>query len=410
MFRLATGVALLVFLASLVGAAPSGGTLPNAVVMPLSTTDLPAGSTSSKPPQLQDGLCAGLNLPPSGPVTTAGFQTGQFVLEEALTLSDAVGSTFNDLVNQYAACRVVRPVHGLNVRGTGRRLSLPQVGDESQSFSFSLTVNGSPVNEDLVVFRTDLSCGVLEFVSSSGPVSPQQVASIASIAASKTGSPTFLPAGSKHVSATVLLSDACNATFFATAFRSQGHLTYGNDAMRIDAYFGSAGGLLTLTEHGDQTFSLIMNGPSIYLKGNRAFWQMWTSNSRTVSPHPGRWLDMTSDKKDVTDLSVNKGTVLSGCGAGESATYTGNAAVNGVKVYKVLQNWSGESDTYYIEKGSTPYILRITGRQSRKNIGDLVLSDYGVQPDTSAPPGAIPFPDVGSTGSTGSSGNTGSSS
>jgi len=75
-------------------------------------------------------------------------------------------------------------------------------------------------------------------------------------------------------------------------------------------------------------------------------------------------------------------------------------------VYKVHQNSSGESDTFYIEKGSTPYILRMTARQSQKNIGDLVFSDYGVQPDTAAPLGAIPFSNLGSTGSTGNSANS----
>jgi hypothetical protein len=395
--RSVTGMTLLVLLASMISAGPSGAASTTVVVSPLSTTDLPAGSTNSKPPQLQPGLCAGLNLPSVGPVTTVGFQTGQFDIEEALTISDNAGSTFNEVVNQYVACRVVRPVHGLNVRGTGRRLSLPQVGDTSQSFSFNLTVKGFPVHEDLVVFRRGLSCGVLEFVSPQGAVSSQQVASIASIAASKMGSSSVVDLN--HEPASTLLNDACTATFVASAFRVEGHIGPG----RLDVYFGSTSEVITVTEKGHQTLRAIKDGPSTYFQGNRSFWQSFIGSRRAASLIAGRWIDMTSDPKDVAGFlnSLNEGVILSLCDVGGSATYGASATDNGVKVITVHQNSKDFSSTVYIEDGSNPYVLRIAARAPKSDSGDIVFSDFGVQPDIAAPRGAIPISQfIGNSGTT----------
>jgi hypothetical protein len=208
------------------------------------------------------------------------------------------------------------------------------------------------------------------------------------------GSPSALAAGSKHVSASTLLNQACSATLAAPAFRAQGHAHVDGTAASVDIYFGSAGTLMTLTQHGDQTISMIMNGPSTYVKGNQPFWQSVTNDSGATSLLAGRWIDMTSDRKDVASMTkdLDKKALLSQCGKGGSATYVGHATVNGIKVNKVHQASSSESDTYYIENGSTPYILRATSSPSQQNSGDLVFSDYGVQPDTSAPAGAIPIP------------------
>ena len=216
-------------------------------------------------------------------------------------------------------------------------------------------------------------------------------------------------ASSKHVTAPALLKDACNATLAAPAFRAQGQISQRSRAMSVDAYFGSGGALLSVTQHGDQTFNVITNGHSTYMKANQPFWQSVTKNSGAAALGADRWFDVTSDKKDFADFakSVNKKALLSTCGKGWSIAYVGTATVNGLKAIKIHETASQESDTYYIESGATPYILRFTGSPSQKNNGDLVFSDYGVQPDTSAPPGAIPFSDFGSTGSTGSTGNTG---
>jgi hypothetical protein len=207
------------------------------------------------------------------------------------------------------------------------------------------------------------------------------------------GSSIALAASSKSVSASTLLDQACTATLAAPAFRGQGQINLEGKPIKIDFYFGSAGDLMTLTQHGDQTINLIINGPSTYVKGNEPFWQSATKDSGATSLLANRWIDMTSDRKDVASVTkdLNKKTVLSQCGRGASATYVGYATVNGIKVRKVHQASGQESDTYYIENGSTPYILKVAGSSSQRNSGGLVFGDYGVQPETSEPPDAIPI-------------------
>lgn len=207
------------------------------------------------------------------------------------------------------------------------------------------------------------------------------------------GSSRVLAAGSNHGSASTLLGDACGDTLAASAFRAHGHVTSGGTSMTIDVYFGSAGGLLTITQHGDQTARAILNGRSTYFEGNRPFWQSITNSRRAASFLTSRWIDMTSDTKDTAGITknFNKTQLLSQCGQGRTATYAGSATVNGVKTVKVHQVSGRESDTYYIEKSQTPYVVRVSGSTHQKDTGDFVFSDYGVQPNTAAPPGAVPI-------------------
>jgi hypothetical protein len=202
-----------------------------------------------------------------------------------------------------------------------------------------------------------------------------------------------LAATSHHESASKLLHDACRDTLAASAFRAHGHATTGGKSISVDVYFGSAGELLTLTQHGNQTVYAVMNGPSTYIKGNGAFWRSATNNAGVASVLANRWIDMTSDQKDMASLTkdINKQAILSQCGEGGTATYAGKAVVSGVKVTKVHQNANNESNTYYIEERPTPLIVRVTGSPHAKNSGDLFFGNYGVQPDTTAPAGATPI-------------------
>jgi hypothetical protein len=229
------------------------------------------------------------------------------------------------------------------------------------------------------------------------------------------GSLSAQAAGSNHEPASKLLSDACRATLGASAFRIQGHVNEDGTLLSIDLGWGSTSKLINFTERGGQTVNVMIIGPSTYFKANRSFWQSQTKNAAASSRLAGRWIDVTADKKDAASMTKDftKQALLSSCNGGESsATYVGKATVNGVKVTKVHANSSNESDTYYIENGSTPYILRLSGSPTQKNSGDVVFSSYGVQPNAAAPAGAIPISQIlgnsGSTGNTGGTGNTGS--
>src|SRR6516165_8060956 len=224
------------------------------------------------------------------------------------------------------------------------------------------------------------------------------------------GSSSVLAAGSHAVSASTLLRNACKASFAAPAFRVHGHLTSGGTVMSLDVYFGSSGDLMTATQKGDQTFHVIENGSSVYMKANRAFWLANSNNDRALaSLFSDRWIDVTSDKQDTAGITkgLTKKTFFGGaCSTNDfgSASYAGNSVFNGVKVFIVHQSHVRSPGSFYIENGPTPYLLRATGT-SPKDGGVLTFSNYGVQPDTAAPPGAVPISQL--SGNSGNSGNSG---
>jgi hypothetical protein len=189
------------------------------------------------------------------------------------------------------------------------------------------------------------------------------------------------------------VNHACSVTLSAAAFQGKGHVSGGSSGMNVDFYFGSAGDLLSFTEHKDQTVSVITHGPSIYIKGNQPFWQASTKNKKATAILANRWIDMSSDRKDASSITkgLTKKALLHDCRGNRSAAYVGHGTVNGIKVSKVHQNANQESDTYYIEEGSTPYILKVTASPSGSTSGEILFSDYGVQPVTSPPPGTVPI-------------------
>jgi hypothetical protein len=141
------------------------------------------------------------------------------------------------------------------------------------------------------------------------------------------------------------------------------------------------------------------------VEGNRSFWLSETKNPGAASFAAGRWIDMTSDQKDTAVIIKNfsKRAILPPCGGVGPTTYAGKAVVNGVKTYKLQQEGAGnEPDSAYVASGPIPYLLKVSLSPGQSDSGDLVFSDYGVQPDTAAPPGALPISQL-----SGNSGNTG---
>jgi hypothetical protein len=187
LLRVAGGVVLVLVLSVWVGAAPGSGTSTTVVARPLSTSDLPSGFTVISAP-LTPQICAGLNLPTTtGRHESIGFQSNLLTITEALAVSSTPASMFDRLDKHYLACKSLKPLKHLKISGSGKKLSVSKIGDQSQGFKFELRIKGFNVNEDLIIFRKSLACGVVEFLSV-GPLDLQQVEFITSIAASKADS------------------------------------------------------------------------------------------------------------------------------------------------------------------------------------------------------------------------------
>ena len=202
------------------------------------------------------------------------------------------------------------------------------------------------------------------------------------------GSSSAVAARSHQVTASTLLSRACTVTAAAETFRIKGHTGSGGAQVSEDIYFGFWGGLITITEKGNQTFRVIQNYTSTYIEGNRAYWDARFPDVASVAAD--RWIDATSAKKYVASVTnlIQKWVDLP-CGSFGPASYVGNGVFNGSKVIKVRDD---NGYIIYIERGVSPYILRLSGSGGGGGpSGVLVFSDYGIRPDTTAPPGAIPI-------------------
>jgi len=187
LLRMAGMAALALVLSISVGVTPGWGSFTTHIARPLSTSDLPSGFKMISAP-LTPQICAGLNLPTTtGRHESIGFQSDSLTVTEALAVSDRPDSMFDQLEKHYSGCKSIKPLKDLKVSGTGKKLSVSRIGDQSQGFTFELRINGFAVHEDLLIFRKSRACGVLEFLSL-GPLDLQQVESITSIAASKADS------------------------------------------------------------------------------------------------------------------------------------------------------------------------------------------------------------------------------
>jgi hypothetical protein len=185
--RMAGGVVFGLVLSVSVAVTPGSSSSTTVIARPLSTSDLPSGFKTISAP-LTPEICAGLNLPTaSGRHESIGFQSNFLTITEALAVSYTPRSMFDQLDKHYLACKSIKPLRHFKIGGTGKKMSISQIGDQSQGFKFELRIKGFDVNEDLIIFRKSLTCGVLEFLSV-GPLDLQQVESVSSIAASKADS------------------------------------------------------------------------------------------------------------------------------------------------------------------------------------------------------------------------------
>ena len=174
LLRMAGGVVPALVLSVLLGVTPGSGGSTTVIARPLSTSDLPSGFKIISAP-LTPQICAGLNIPTTiGRHESIGFQSNVLTITEALAVSNTPGSMFDQMDKHYLACKSIKPLKYLKISGTGKKLSVHQIGDQSQGFKFELTIKGFNVNEDLIIFRKSLTCGVLEFLSV-GPLDLQQV-------------------------------------------------------------------------------------------------------------------------------------------------------------------------------------------------------------------------------------------
>ena len=179
------GFAAPVLLAVLLGTCSTSGAS-NVVSRPLALSDLPAGFKVIGVPLLRNP-CSEIYIPRDATNHgVIGFRSPTMAIEEAVTLEKRAHAIYEELDHRYTACRSFRSSNRAegSPSGTGTKLPLPRVGEQSQAFLFHLKVNGYRINDVVVLFREHFACGVIAFISTDN-LNPQSVDLVSSLAASK---------------------------------------------------------------------------------------------------------------------------------------------------------------------------------------------------------------------------------
>jgi hypothetical protein len=182
--RVLTAATIFLFLGLLAAPAAAAASV---ISRPLGVSDLPAGFKVIGVPLVAEP-CSGMFLPNDAEHRAViGFRSATMAIEEALTMETRAPDIYRELNLRYSGCRSIpltRSSQGSKLSGIGTKLRLPRIGDQSQAFSFHLDVNGYHLNDDVVIFRKNLACGVVTFISQEA-LSQQSVELVSDLAASK---------------------------------------------------------------------------------------------------------------------------------------------------------------------------------------------------------------------------------
>ncbi len=209
------------------------------------------------------------------------------------------------------------------------------------------------------------------------------------------GSAVLVPAaaGAATENGTQLLTSAIQATKGANSARVVGTVVQGNQTTSLDLTAASNDhGQGSVTVNGQQ-IRLIRLGPTVYMSASKRFW------SQTVSPtaaqlFAGKWIAGPVTNKDFASLGkfLDYPTLMNQLlgGRANSVVNAGTTTYRGRKVIVLKNKSSGGSGTVYVAASGQPYILRISQTGGSSN-GSITFSAYNVQPNPSAPRGAIDF-------------------
>jgi hypothetical protein len=200
-------------------------------------------------------------------------------------------------------------------------------------------------------------------------------------------------AGAATENATQLLTSAIAATKGASSARVVGIVLQGNQTTSLDLSAATNDhGQGSVTVNGQQ-IKLIRLGPTVYMSASKKFW------SQSVSPtaaqlFAGKWIAGPVTNKDFASLGkfLDYPTLMNQLLGGKpsSVVSAGTTTYRGRKVTVLKNKSGGGSGTVYVAASGQPYILRISQTGGSSN-GTITFSAYNVQPNPSAPSGAIDF-------------------
>ncbi|MFE0626884.1 hypothetical protein ACFW3D_07940 [Streptomyces sp. NPDC058864] len=208
------------------------------------------------------------------------------------------------------------------------------------------------------------------------------------------------PLGDKAEPASTALADQPSATIekkAVAAMKSVPAMTVDLDGisdgerMKFRMTMSKTGDCKGQVTTGGGTVQLIKAGPSLYMKGDDAFWKAQGSDGATMKDLLGdRWMKTKADTPDNKDLveACDLDSFLAelekdsdgdlGGKKGEPATLAGTPAL------PIVSKDGAETTTAYVATEGKPYVLKVVVKGG-KEPGTMLFSDFGEQVQVAAP-------------------------
>jgi hypothetical protein len=212
------------------------------------------------------------------------------------------------------------------------------------------------------------------------------VSATAFLSACGSGSPAAAGNGEAAKSATTIFADAEHATASASSVHIVGRITTGSTKEAFDFVDAAPRSGGTITDNG-ATFTLILAGKTIYLKGDATSLGTLSGNQAAGQLLGGKWLQASSSDKDLSGLSqlfdlpslVQAIKPKGALRKGSVTTVDGRSAI-------ALTDTS-RSATLYVATTDHPYMLEITG--GPKEPGTVTFGQYTTARPPAVPTGAV---------------------
>jgi hypothetical protein len=187
-------------------------------------------------------------------------------------------------------------------------------------------------------------------------------------------------------SANQIVAAAQSAMVHVKSFHIQGTIS----PLTLNLSLSPKGGGGSISESG-ATLEIVVANKTIYIKANEKSWLKLTHEADVAKAVANKWIKAAasnSDFADFADLTISKDFASQVFQGDTGLTVVpGTKQVNGTAAVELTDS---QGDALYVDAGSTPYLLRITGAGS--SAGALNFSDFGDAHIPAAPTNAISLP------------------
>jgi hypothetical protein len=174
------------------------------------------------------------------------------------------------------------------------------------------------------------------------------------------------------------------------SFHLSGSVTDSGQTIGLDLVLensGPGGGKMTIN---GSTFQLVVNGSSIYFKGDQSFWQKSGGvNASVANLLAGKWVTGVPSSSDLSGLAqlTNVANFVSGLSSGSASGSQGTkgsvATFHGQRALPIRSS----DGTAWVAATGQPYLLGLEGGSQ----ANLTFDEFNSAPAPAVPTGAVNF-------------------